>query len=51
MENQKVKTDCADIELLKWKIEIYISNEEYEKAATLKKWIDEIESFKDNPQS
>ena len=47
MGNYNIKTDCADIEFLKWKIEIYISVEEYEKAATLKKWIDEIESLKE----
>lgn len=47
MENYKLKTECADIEFLKWKIDVYISLEEYEKAATLKKWIDEIKSLRE----
>jgi len=44
--NNQIKNDCADITLLKRKIEIYVLLEEYEKAAKLKKWIEEIKQVK-----
>ena len=42
----EIKNDCADVTLLKRKIEIYVNLEEYEKAAKLKKWIEEIKQVK-----
>jgi len=45
--NKEKKTECADVTFLKQRIEIYVFLEEYERAAVLKKWIEEIKQVKD----
>ncbi len=51
MQNQKKEVGqevkSADIEFLEYRIRLYISLEEYERAAVLKKWLDEIISWKE----
>lgn len=49
MQNQKTEVKqevkSADIEFLEYRIRLYISREEYERAAVLKRWIEELLSW------
>ena len=48
LNKKEIVAKSADIQLLELKLRKYLQEEEYEKAAVIKRWIDEINALKDD---